>query len=224
MIELVTRRDMRALLRERHPIHMQDEIEEIKENGRKIIYQTAFISFLAGKNQAAREGKIQFWTIEANDLPLLDEIKARYLGDFHKILDSMVLDVRSGSLDQEPYLRRCDMLLQMLTWTAYNKGKIALWDDEIVKPRTLGAQAYRYEGIFMFRTARDDDVCAECAPLSGMLAEDPSELEEPPLHVWCRCEIVVVPTVKEVKQQESFLTRWWHEHGVQTELEELLEA
>jgi len=215
---------MRTLLRERHPIHMQDEIEEIKENGRKIIYQNAFVAFLAGKNQAAREGKIQFWTIETNDLPLLDEIKTRYLADFHKILDSMTLDVRSGSFDQDPYLRRCDTLLQMLTWTSYNKGKLALWDDEIVKPRALGAQAYRYEGIFMFKTARDDDVCEQCAPLSGMLAEDPHELEEPPLHVWCRCEIVVTPTVKVVDAQESFLTRWWREHGVQTQLEELLES
>ncbi len=56
----------------------------------------------------------------------------------------------------------------------------------------------------MFKTAADDAVCDQCAPLAGELAEDFNDLPDPPLHPWCRCEIVAIPTVPTVEEQLEF--------------------
>jgi len=186
-------------------------MDHVFDNARKIIYYTSFVAFLAGKNRAARESRIAFWSIEDNDMPLIRELREKYFHDFDRIFRELITQIRLKNPDASKTLNRCDLLLQMLTWASYNKGKLALWDDEILKPRFFQAQAYKYEGIFMFKTSADDvdRVCEICAPLSGQLSEDPHEFEEPPLHAGCRCQIVAIPTVKTVKAQERFLKKWW---------------
>jgi len=210
-IELISRKDFRRLLRDLENLGFPSDVDHIFDNARKIIYQTSFIAFLAGKNKAAKEARIQFWSVEENDMPLIKKLREKYFYDFDKIFRELITQIRLKDPEASKTLNRCDILLQMLTWQSYNKGKLALWDDEILKPRFFQAQAYKYEGVFMFKTAGDEDVCDLCAPLSGQLSEDPHEMEMPPLHAWCRCEIVAIPTVESVKGQERFLKKWWEE-------------
>jgi hypothetical protein len=87
-------------------------------------------------------------------------------------------------------LNRFSLLAQMLTWKAYNQGK----KSEFKRSLTLQAEVYsgaqyKYPGFFMYRTAADEGVCDDCAPLSGVMSEDYDELigetGEPPLHLNC---------------------------------------
>jgi hypothetical protein len=228
-IELISRRDMKLLLnglRQRivNYSSFQQAINEITEDARKVIYQSVFIAFTAGKNKGALEAHIPYWSIESNDMPTVEGLRGKYYASFAEMFTKLIKELQGLRQDEQfdpaSWVRRCDLILQLAVWESYNKGKQALWDDEILKPRQAAigqAQRYKYEDIFMFQTAADDVVCDLCAPLSGQLSEDFNDLESPPLHAWCRCEIVAIPTVKEVTKQERFLKE---RHDEQTQLVE----
>lgn len=227
-IEILKNRDIQELIKYAYTNDHLNQADVLKLEGKRIIYQTAFLAFLVGKQDAAEESGIDYWAIEKNDLPFLESIQQSFTKDYFKLINQLETDVLTGiSREQiKKYLGRTAVIIQMLVWTSYNRGKVALWDDEIFggilratrsqylfnvtheftgkKDPRFEAQKYKYLNQFMFRTETDGLVCADCAPLSGMLNTNPMNLPQPPLHVNCRCMIVAIPTVKVLSKQERF--------------------
>jgi hypothetical protein len=213
--EIISRRDLRQLIK----LSIQfrpNKWDELVEHGKNIIRQNSFISFLLGKQSAANEAHIDFWTVEANDFPVLDPLREQYCSDFEQLMTDFQVALNSPDpVDLDIFIRRAELIGQSLAWTIYNKAKIALWDDEIferpkdqpieVRKRWIQqAQRYTYEGMFMFKTEADEAVCEICAPLSGEMSVDPLDFPQPQLHPNCRCEIVAIPTTALLDEQTKF--------------------
>lgn len=173
-------------------------------------------AFLAGKIQAARETHTP-WQIVGDDSRIIQRTAEQFEIDFEEIMHDIRLDlIVEGHADWQNVGRRLEVTAQMLTWTAYNRGKASEFRRSI-KPAfgsLLMAQRYKYDGLFMLLTQADERVCEICAPYAGNLTEDYDSLVsdlggEPPLHVSCRCEIVATPTVVTVKEQDRFRENWY---------------
>ena len=206
-VELISQQQFRQLVRDYANEGYPSELEQIYNDARKVIYHTAFVAFLAGKAKAAKEAEIDYWSFEENDMPLLKEIRFKYYMDFDKVFRDLIAKIRVKDYDEtDKIINRCELILQMLTWNAYSKGKLALWDDEILKPQRLG-QAGRtriYEGVWVYFTERDERVCQTCGPMSGDSYEDPFMAPVFPIHPWCRCELIYSPYAKDVDRQDTF--------------------
>ncbi len=139
-------RDMRGLMRQVNFSAFLNQVDQLAEDARKVIYQTVFIAFLAGKSRGAQEAHIKFWSIETNDLPLVEALRQKYYGDFNALFRKLIDEIRAAPVVAKPFdaqvwLNRCDLILQLATWHSYNKGKQALWDDEILQPKRCGPSA-----------------------------------------------------------------------------------
>jgi hypothetical protein len=211
-IELLTRRDLRELLLFAQRGQLWAKMKRIVEEGERAIYHAVFVAFVVGKERAAREADIDYWALEDNDMPALKKTQEDYMRDFRALMAEVQRDVLLGKIGErvKHYIWRSELIAQQAVWRAYNRGKLALWDDEILH-RRAEEQRYKYRGKFMFKTAADDRVCRLCGPMSGRMADDPFEFPEPPLHVNCRCEIVAVPTVRLATKQQRFARRFLEE-------------
>jgi len=218
-LEFITAKDIRDLIKYVHRSQTFQKKEAMKREGRDLLEHFTFIAFIIGKQKAAEEAGFEYWGMEPNDFPLLEEIRSEFYRDFNQLVDDIAAEKDLDDVKVAKYLRRSDLIAQMAVWKAFNFGKVALWDDEIFKRRTfipvrrekLTEQRYKYEGKFMFHSEADDLVCDFCGPLSGKLADDPYDLEVPPLHPNCRCVIIGIPTVKVYDKQVRFAKKFEEE-------------
>lgn len=189
-------------------------MDVLRDEGERIIHHVCFIAFISGKEKAADETDFDYWSIENNDLPILKTQQDRFTRNYFQILGEIEIAAHGASLglkEIRKYLRRIEAVIQMSVWTCYNKGKLALWDDPLFKRFQSGELSegkLKFAGQYMFLTERDDMVCQLCGPLSGETVEDPHSLEEPPLHINCRCEIIAVPLAKLQSEQERFANKF----------------
>jgi hypothetical protein len=180
------------------------------EEADAIINEVIFITYLAGMKKAAKEFKRDHASPSQQDWQQIEALRQKYRADTENVIRDMVNDaVVDHQLDIEYYHRRSDLIVQMAIWTTYNKAKLAVYRVENVRQsRFAQAANYKYLGYFMFKTAADESVCELCAPYAGDLQEDLDLLPQPPIHAWCRCEIVAIPTVPTLEEQTQFLEQW----------------
>jgi len=210
-LEVLTGATARRLLyRVYRSRHSYDVLTNFLEEANAIVNEFIFIAYLAGMKKAAKEFKREHASPAQQDWQVIENLRMKYRADIERIIRDMVQDaVIDRQVDIEYYHRRSDLLVQMAIWSTYNKAKLAIYRVENVRQSMLAqAQRYKYLGYFMFKTAADERVCEICAPYAGQMSEDPDALDEPPFHPWCRCEIVAVPTVPTVEEQQQFLEEY----------------
>jgi hypothetical protein len=181
-------------------------LEAFLEEANAIVNEFVFIAYLAGMKKAAREFKREHASPDQRDWEQIELFRRQYRDDVDRLIRDMVDDgIHDRRLDIEYYHARSDLIVQMAIWTVYNRGKLSIYRVEN-KRRIMFAQAanYAYQGWFMVQTAADEGVCELCAGMAGDMTEDIDALDLPPYHVYCRCEIVAIPTVGEYEKQLEF--------------------
>ncbi|MEM3017950.1 MAG: hypothetical protein QXO25_03620 [Candidatus Bathyarchaeia archaeon] len=172
-------------------------------------------AFLAGKVKASHETGTP-WQIVGNDSSVIQETVAKFEDDFERIMrDAATTKILESRISWLEVTRRLQILAQMLTWRSYNLGKRSEFKRSSAR-LLLAAQRYKYGDYYMLQTAADDRVCGLCAPHAGLRVKDYDELVMeiggvPPLHIYCRCEIIAIPTVPLVEKQDRFRERWERE-------------
>jgi len=220
-LEMLTAATSRRLLhrvyRSQRP---QEVVEEFIGEANAIVNEVVFITYLAGMKTAGRDFQIDHISPSEQDWLKIRQFRQKYCADVSALIQDMVTDATiDRKVDLEYYHARSNMLVQMAVWTVYNQAKLAVYRiinkpvdlTRAYEPPVFMAANYKYKGYFMFKTAADETVCDLCAPCAGDLQEDPDLLEQPPVHVWCRCEIIAIPTVTTLEEQTDFLESWTEE-------------
>jgi hypothetical protein len=182
----------------------------------EIVNEFVFIAYLAGMKKAAREFKREHASPSQRDWEQIETFRRQCRSDVDQLIRDMVNDaIHDRRLDVEYYHARSDLIVQMAVWTVYNRGKISVYRVENKRPIEMAQAAnYAYLGWFMIQTAADEGVCEECASLAGEMTQDLDTLEMPPYHVYCRCEIVAIPTVGEYEEQLDFKEEYQTEQTI----------
>lgn len=173
--------------------------------GKRLINHHSSLAFLIGKKIASVESDYDYWSLEKNDFPMLERTQIEYYEYFKKLINDITQKALLQPIktkEMRGFLRRAELFAQMLIWTSYNRGKVALWDDQFYLKSTLKEQRYKYEGKYMWKVA-GADACPICLALAGLLADSYYLLPPYPQHPNCRCQIVAVPTVAVVTKQQK---------------------
>jgi len=206
-LEVLTGATARRLLYRIHRTqYPQPILDAFIDEAKEIVNEFIFIAYLAGMKKAAREFKREHASPNQRDWEHIETFRRNYRDDVDRLIRDMVNDaIHDRSLDIEYYHARSDLIVQMAVWTLYNRGKLSVYQVEN-KRRMQIAQAanYAYQGWFMVQTAADESVCEYCATLAGDMTQDLDMLDLPPYHVYCRCEVVAIPTVPEYEEQLAF--------------------
>lgn len=138
--ELISRQEIRDFLINAYKNNHLNKATQIKNRGRDVIKHLVMVAFLSGKQEAAQDSEIKHWCLEDNDLPILQSLRNQFISDFDKFVDDLKLQSliptdTSTRKKVNKFVIRAEAILQMAVWTTFNKGKRALWDDEIFQKR-----------------------------------------------------------------------------------------
>lgn len=183
----------------------------LDDDAREALEHIVSRAFLAGKTKAAKELRSP-WQIVGDDSRVIQETSKKFENDFTKIMREITTSTWiKEQIDWNEVNNRLKIIAQMLTWTSYSLGKKSEFKRSLKTDR-FTAQRYKYQDYFMFQTQADELVCSICAPHAGNRSLDYDEMTmliggDPPLHIYCRCEIVAIPTVPVVERQDRFRER-----------------
>jgi hypothetical protein len=206
-LEVLTAATARRLLYRIHrTLHPQPILDVFIDEANEIVNEFIFITYLAGMKKAAREFKREHASPSQQDWELIEAFRRQYREDVDRLIRDMVNDaIHDRSLDVEYYHARSDLIVQMAIWTVYNRAKLSVYRVENKRQAAIAQAAnYAYRGWFMIQTAADEGVCELCASMAGDMTQDIDSLPLPPYHVFCRCQIVAIPTVSEYEKQLAF--------------------